>query len=181
MKPHQILPWQAAFEDSSKPMNPCHFLHPNHRDVNAMPAIEASGAAAALERSVKPIELSFPLPKAPETKIHVHLTVNTTSIVLFLTTVYGGDIPTGAPLGSFVYALPDVSGVYNCSLAGRLTTTAEQPWSDPFDTPLHLRVLSGIYYSSGEVISQENIYAGVCWKLNEFCKRRHGWYSRGRD
>jgi hypothetical protein len=130
---------------------------PHHRVVNAMPAIETSGAAAALERSVKPIELSFPLPKAPETKIHVHLTVNTTSIVLFLTTVYGGDIPTGALLGSFVYALPDVSGVYNCSLAGRLTTTtAEQPWSDSFDTPLHLRVLGGIYYSSGEVISQEN-------------------------
>jgi hypothetical protein len=154
MKPHQILPWQAAFEEAFEPMS---LSTPHHRDVNAMPAIETSGAAAALERSVKPIELSFPLPKAPETKIHVHLTVNTTSIVLFLTTVYGGDIPAGSPLGSFVYALPDVSGVYNCSLAGRLTTTtAEQPWSDPFDTALHLRVLGGIYYSSGEVISQEN-------------------------
>lgn len=121
-----------------------------------MPAVETSSAAAALEPSVKPIELSFPLPKAPETKIHVHLTINTTSIVLFLTTVYGGDIPTGAPLGSFVYALPDVSGVYVCSLAGMLTTTEEQRWSDPFDTPLHLRVLGGIYHSTGEIISQEN-------------------------
>lgn len=74
-----------------------------------MPAIEIPGATAALEPSVKPIELSFPLPKAPETKIHVHLTINTTSMVVFLTTVYGGDIPPGAPLGSFVYALPDVS------------------------------------------------------------------------
>jgi hypothetical protein len=121
-----------------------------------MPAVETSGAAAALELSVKPIELSFPLPKAPETKIHVHLTINTTSIVLFLTTVYGGDIPTGTPLGSFVYALPDVSGVCVCNLAGRLTTTEEQPWSDSFDTALHLRVFGRIYYSSGEAIGQEN-------------------------
>jgi hypothetical protein len=103
-----------------------------------MPVVETSGAAAALEPSVKPIELSFPLPKAPETKIHVHLTINTTSIVLFLATVYGGDVPTGASLGSFVYALPDVSGVYIFSLAGTLTTTEEQPWSDHFDTPFHL-------------------------------------------
>ncbi len=57
---------------------------------------------------MKPIQLSFPLPRAPKTKIHLYLTINTTSLVLFLTTVYGGDIPAGVPLGSFVYALPDV-------------------------------------------------------------------------
>jgi hypothetical protein len=85
----------------------------HHNNVNDMPAIEASGAAAALEPLVKPVELSFPLPKAPETKIHVHLTINATSIVLFLTTVYEGNIPIGAPLGSFVYALPDVSRAYS--------------------------------------------------------------------
>ena len=121
-------------------------------DVNTMPAVEISGTATALESSVKPIELSFPLPKAPETKIHIYLTINTTSIVLFLTTVYGGDLPTGAPLGSFVYALQDVSGIYICVLAGRLTSTEEQPWSDPFDTAFYLRVLGGVYHSSGEVI-----------------------------
>jgi hypothetical protein len=124
---------------------------PQHRNVDAMPVLESLGVAAALEPSAKPIELSFPLPKAPETKIHLHLTINTTSIVLFVTTVYGGDLPTGAPLGSFVYALPDVSGIYVCGLAGRLTSTEEQPWPDPFDPPLHLRVLSGVYYSSSKV------------------------------
>jgi hypothetical protein len=117
-----------------------------------MPVVESSDAAAALEPSVKPIELSFPLPKAPETKIHIHLTINTTLIVLFLTTVYGGDVPTGAPLGSFVYALPDVSGVPIFSLAGTLKTTEEQPWSDHIDTSLHLRVFGGIYHSSGKII-----------------------------
>lgn len=57
------------------------------------------------EPSVRPIELSFPLPKAPETRIHLYLTIQTTSLLLFLTT----DTSTTVLLGSFVYALPDVS------------------------------------------------------------------------
>jgi hypothetical protein len=100
-----------------------------------MPAIEASGAAAALEPSVKPVELSFPLPKAPETRIHVHLTVNATSIVLFLTTVYEGNIPSGAPLGSFVYALPDVSRAYSDVLQEGLQLQRNNP-DQTLSTPL---------------------------------------------
>jgi hypothetical protein len=120
-----------------------------------MPAVENPGTAA-LEPSVKPIELSFPLPKAPETKIHLQLTINTTSLLLFLTTVYGGDIPTGAPLGSFVYALPDVSGLQLHDLASMLTVTEEQPWPDPFDSSLHLRVVGRIHHSSGKTVGKEN-------------------------
>lgn len=58
----------------------------------------------------QPIELSFPMPKAPQTLIHLHLTVNATSILLFLTTSLGGDASIPAYLGSFIYALPDVRG-----------------------------------------------------------------------
>jgi len=54
-----------------------------------------------------PIELSFPLPKAPDTRIHLHLTIRTTSLLLFLTTAINNDTSTTPPLGSFVYALPD--------------------------------------------------------------------------
>lgn len=61
-----------------------------------------------MEPSAKPIELSFPMPKAPDTRIHLQLTIQTTSLLLFLTTAMNGDISTKAPLGSFVYALPDV-------------------------------------------------------------------------
>ncbi|RDW71146.1 hypothetical protein BP6252_07709 [Coleophoma cylindrospora] len=57
--------------------------------------------------SVLPISLSFPLPKAPETRLHLQLTIHQTSILLFLTTSLSGDLSTTAPLGSFVYALPD--------------------------------------------------------------------------
>jgi hypothetical protein len=63
---------------------------------------------SVVELPNQPIQLSFPLPKAPETRIHVHLTIRTTSILLFLTTL-NGDTSAVAPLGSFVYALPDVS------------------------------------------------------------------------
>ena len=69
---------------------------PNERD----PTIELPN---------QPIQLSFPLPKAPETRIHIHLTIQTTSMLLFLTTTLNGDTSAVAPLGSFVYALPDVS------------------------------------------------------------------------
>jgi hypothetical protein len=56
----------------------------------------------------QPIQLSFPMPKAPETSIHLHLTVNKISLLLFLTTALNGDTSAAPPLGSFVYALPDV-------------------------------------------------------------------------
>ena len=68
----------------------------------------ANANSGGVEPTAKPIELSFPLPKAPETKIHLQLTIQTTSLLLFLTTAMKGETSTAAPLGSFVYALPDV-------------------------------------------------------------------------
>jgi hypothetical protein len=59
--------------------------------------------------SSQPIQLSFPLPKAPDTSIHIHLTIHKTSMLLFLTTAMNGDTSSTVPLGSFVCALPDVS------------------------------------------------------------------------
>jgi len=57
--------------------------------------------------SGKLIRLAFPLPKAPRTQIHINLTINKTSILLFLTTVEEENTSAAVPLGSFVYALPD--------------------------------------------------------------------------
>lgn len=61
-----------------------------------------------MEPTMQPLGLSFPLPKAPETRIHLQLTIRVTSLLLFLTTAMNGDTSTAPPLGSFVYALPDV-------------------------------------------------------------------------
>jgi hypothetical protein len=56
----------------------------------------------------KPIEVAFPLPRAPQTNIHLQLTDNQTSIVAFFTTTTS-DSATSAPMGSFVYAMPNVN------------------------------------------------------------------------
>ncbi|KAF2714870.1 hypothetical protein K504DRAFT_395629 [Pleomassaria siparia CBS 279.74] len=61
---------------------------------------------ASSETPSEPIAVSFPLPRAPQTKIHVQLTNNGTSLLLFLTTTTP-DPSTSAPLGSFVYAMPN--------------------------------------------------------------------------
>jgi hypothetical protein len=60
--------------------------------------------------SSKPLELSFPHPKASHIILHAHLTFLATSTTLFLTTTAVGEsASTLAPMGSFVYAMPDVS------------------------------------------------------------------------
>ncbi|QSZ34983.1 hypothetical protein DSL72_007845 [Monilinia vaccinii-corymbosi] len=61
-----------------------------------------------MDASQPPIQISFALPKAPETNIHLHLTINKVSLLLFLTTALNGDTSTAPPLGSFVYALPSM-------------------------------------------------------------------------
>ncbi|KAJ5704154.1 hypothetical protein N7493_011292 [Penicillium malachiteum] len=61
-----------------------------------------------IEPSFKPLELSFPLPKALHTTVHVQVTLLDKCTTVFITTSTPGD-STGSvkPLGSFVYAMPD--------------------------------------------------------------------------
>ncbi|KAF2276843.1 uncharacterized protein EI97DRAFT_458172 [Westerdykella ornata] len=66
-----------------------------------------------------PIEVSFPLPRAPQTNAHLQLTDNRTCLVIFLTTTTS-ESSTLASLGSFVYAMPNRSSP-----------------SDVFSTPLY--------------------------------------------
>ncbi|KAL7274856.1 hypothetical protein RUND412_002218 [Rhizina undulata] len=54
-----------------------------------------------------PLQLSFPLPHARLTNVHLHLTIHETSILLFLTTKTAESSGGKAVMGSFVYALPD--------------------------------------------------------------------------
>jgi hypothetical protein len=56
----------------------------------------------------QPIQLSLPLPRAVDTRIYVHLTIKAKSVLLFLTTASGDEVGNPTPLGSFIYALPDV-------------------------------------------------------------------------
>jgi hypothetical protein len=43
-----------------------------------------------------------------DTRIYLHLTVKAKAILLFVTTASVEDTSSATPLGSFVYALPDV-------------------------------------------------------------------------
>lgn len=59
--------------------------------------------------NVSPVEISFPLPKTPHAILHGHLTFLDGCAVVHLTTSELGDTRSSiAPLGSFVYAMPDV-------------------------------------------------------------------------
>lgn len=54
-----------------------------------------------------PIEISVPLPLAPRTDINIRLHDNGPNITLFLTTTTP-DAASSVPLGSLVYAMPNV-------------------------------------------------------------------------
>lgn len=131
--------------------------------------------------STVPIELSFPLPRAPETKVHLSLTINTTSLLLFLTTVYGGEQSASAALGSFVYALPDVSLTCHQLNGPQLTPTASKPRTNYLHTTIHLRIVGRVHNTNGQTSGQENRQTSLCRQFYEFCKCRYGWYSGGGD
>ncbi|KAJ6117202.1 hypothetical protein N7512_006927 [Penicillium capsulatum] len=58
--------------------------------------------------ALKPLEISFPLPKALHTTGHVHVTFLAHCAMVFLSTSTPGDSAGSIkPLGSFVYAMPD--------------------------------------------------------------------------
>ncbi|EXJ92169.1 hypothetical protein A1O3_00719 [Capronia epimyces CBS 606.96] len=62
-----------------------------------------------MEPSFKPCDISFPLPKHPHLHFHAHLTRLGQCTMVHLTTTDIGDSETSLPpLGSFVYAMPDM-------------------------------------------------------------------------
>lgn len=66
--------------------------------------------------TLKPRELSFPLPKALHTTGHVHLTFLGHCVMVHLATSTPGDSSGSLkPMGSFVYAMPDVSPLFSSS------------------------------------------------------------------
>jgi hypothetical protein len=62
-----------------------------------------------MESSYKPIDLSFPVPRHPHLNLQAHLTFLDACAMVHLTTSTLGEVASRAPLGSFVYAMPDVS------------------------------------------------------------------------
>ena len=54
-------------------------------------------------------EFSLPLPRALDTRIFAHLTLRHRSVTVFLTTAAADEHNVPPSMGSFVYAIPDVS------------------------------------------------------------------------
>jgi hypothetical protein len=80
----------------------------------------------------EPMQVSLPLPRSIDTKVFVHLTVRAKAITIFLTTANQDDPSIPASLGSFVYALPDVStirfSVLGCELIRTSASTQHNPY-----------------------------------------------------
>ena len=83
-----------------------------------------------------PIQLSFPLPRSLDSRIYLHLTVKSKAILLFLTTASMEDAGSPTPLGSFVYALPDVRPPSHMTYIKLLTLAQRYNPSQPLATPL---------------------------------------------
>lgn len=66
-------------------------------------------AAVAVEEG-QIAELSIPLPKSLDTRIYLRLSTQAKAILLSLTTASQDELAAPKPMGSFVYALPDVCG-----------------------------------------------------------------------
>jgi hypothetical protein len=74
----------------------------------------AAGAKSApavngTESHRKPLELAIGLPHSPGTRIQLRLDASASSILLFLASGSADAAQGNAALGSFVYAMPDVS------------------------------------------------------------------------
>lgn len=60
-------------------------------------------------RQLPPLQLAFPLPSSPDTRMHLHLTAHSQAFVLLVHTSSAIVASSTANLSSFVYALPNVS------------------------------------------------------------------------
>jgi hypothetical protein len=61
-----------------------------------------------MELLSKTFQFALPLPQNPHVIIHGHLTFFDTNTMLFLTTAETGELGGLTPMGSFVYAMPNV-------------------------------------------------------------------------
>lgn len=60
------------------------------------------------------VQVSIPLPRSLGTRIFIRMTTQAKAILLSLTTASQEELSASRPMGSFVYALPDVRLEYLC-------------------------------------------------------------------
>lgn len=122
-------------------------LPPVAPQINTLMANMATDASRPLTNGTgpeskmsEPIQFSMPLPNAPGSRIHTHLTILATSILLFCTSTTAEYSSSAVPpLGSFVYAMPDVRIFETPCSASTYTDAKAQRYnpSAPLSTPLY--------------------------------------------
>lgn len=120
----------------------------------------------------EPIQFSMALPNAPGSRIHTHLTILATSILLFCTSTTAefstAPVPT---LGSFVYAMPDVCTVptfyYNLTPTD-IVITALQSLGTTQHSSVYAPLKSRLCRSPGQNIGEKNGIAGTSRQLGQF-------------
>jgi hypothetical protein len=82
---------------------------------------------------------SFPLPKSLDTRVHVRLITKSKVLIVHLTTVSAEDNGNAVPLGSMVYALPDVSNHNVTSIVSTPGLNGLQRFNPntPISTPIY--------------------------------------------
>ncbi len=85
------------------------------------------------------VTFSTPLPHSLDAQIHVRLTTRAKCLMLFVTTTGVDEGDTLAPLGSFVYAMPDVRPSLRCVLYGHQTDSVQRfKPSEPLCTNIYV-------------------------------------------
>ena len=57
----------------------------------------------------EPVQFSIPLPGSFDTRIYARLSTQSKAVLLNLTTASQDELSAAKPMGSFIYALPNVS------------------------------------------------------------------------
>jgi hypothetical protein len=129
------------------------------------------------------IELSIPLPRSLDTRIYMRLSTKAKAIVLFLTTASQDDASTPTPLGSLVYALPNVSiwPKKHCLTPSLIMDTAAGSGAASINNTVLGRSHTGVYNSLSKVASPKDSTPSVRHQLDQFRQCRHGRDDRGGD
>ncbi|PYI27009.1 hypothetical protein BP00DRAFT_429779 [Aspergillus indologenus CBS 114.80] len=107
----------------------------------------ATAAEPTIPPRLHPQEISFPLPKALHTTAHIHLTLLDTCAMVFLATSTPGDSAgTVKPMGSLIYAMPDLkspttplsTSIYSAPNSVEYTTRVAKILARRLRTPVYV-------------------------------------------